>query len=348
VNSELQALKGRWDEGRELGPRVVPLGFIEGKSAFSSNFGILAATLDEAKHAVDWYATRGYPQVKLYNSIRPEWAQPLSAYAHEKGLRVGGHVPAFLRAEQAVLAGYDELNHINQVMLNFFVKREDDTRTLLRFTLVGDKAGEVALDGPKVKSFIKLLRQRGTVVDPTAGTFEALYLQRNGQPNPSLASVAEHLPVTFQRGLLSAAMDITDANAARYQRSYGAMLALIARMHHAGVPLLAGTDDFAGFALHRELELYVKAGIPAPEVLRIATLNGARFTGTLTDRGTIERGKLADLVLVDGDPTTRIEDIRRTSLVFKGGVAYAPAEIHEALGIRPFVQAPEIVKAAAK
>jgi hypothetical protein len=348
VNGELQALKERWDEGLELGPRVVPLGFIEGKSAFSSNFGILAATLDEAKRAVDWYAMRGYPQVKLYNSIRPEWAQPLAAYAHEKGLLVGGHVPAFLRAEQAVRAGYDELNHINQVMLNFFVKREDDTRTLLRFTLVGDKAGEVALDGPKVNSFIKLLRQRGTVVDPTAGTFEAMYLQRNGQPNPSLASVAEHLPVTFQRGLLSAAMDITDANALRYQRSYAAMLGLIARMHRAGVPLLAGTDDFAGFALHRELELYVKAGIPASEVLRIATVNGARYTGTLADRGTIERGKLADLVLVDGDPTSHIEDIRRTSLVFKGGVAFAPAEIHEALGIRPFVKPPEIVKAAAK
>jgi cytosine/adenosine deaminase-related metal-dependent hydrolase len=348
VNEELQALKQRWDDGRELGPRVVPLGFIEGKSAFSSSAGILAATLDEAKRAVDWYAVRGYPQVKLYNSIKPEWAQPLAAYAHQKGLRVGGHVPAFLRAEQAVKAGYDELNHINQVMLNFFVKRDDDTRTLLRFTLVGDKAGEVALDGQKVKSFIKLLRERGTVVDPTAGTFEAMYLQRNGQPNPSLAAVAEHLPVTFQRGLLAASMDITDANAQRYQRSYAAMLALIARLHRAGVPLLAGTDDFAGFALHRELELYVKAGIPAPEALRIATVNGARYTGTLADRGTIERGKLADLVLVDGDPTTDIQAIRRTSLVFKGGVAFAPAEIHEALGIRPFVKPPEIVTTAAK
>lgn len=346
VNNELLALKQRWDEGRELGPRIVPLGFIEGKSAFSSNSGILAATLDEAKRAIDWYAVRGYTQVKLYNSIRPEWAPELAAYAHGKGLRVGGHVPAFMRAEQAVRAGYDEISHINQVMLNFFVKPEDDTRTLLRFTLVGDKAGDVALDGPKLKSFISLLRQRGTVVDPTAGTFEAMFNQRNGQPNPSLASVAEHLPVTFQRNLLSATMDITDANAQRYQRSYAAMLALIARMHKAGVPLLAGTDDFAGFALHRELELYVKAGIPAPEVLRIATLNGARYTGTLADRGSIERGKLADLALVEGDPTTRIEDLRRTSMVFKGGMALFPAEIHKALGIRPFAAAPAIVKAA--
>ncbi len=347
VNSELQALKQRWDDGRELGPRVVPLGFIEGKSAYSSNTGILAATLDEATRAIDWYADRGYAQVKLYNSIRPEWAQPLAAHAHRRGLRVGGHVPAFMRAEEAVRAGYDEISHINQVMLNFFVTREDDTRTLLRFTLVGDKAGDVALDGPRVKSFIRLLRQRGTVIDPTAGTFEAAYLQRNGQPNPSLVSVAGHLPVTLQRGMRAAQMDITDANAARYQRSYAAMLALIARMHRAGVPLLAGTDDFPGFALHRELELYVKAGIPAPEVLRIATLNGARYTGTLADRGTIERGKLADLVLVDGDPTMRIEDIRRTSLVFKGGVAFAPAQIHEALGIRPFVETVAIEKAAA-
>ena len=342
VNPELLALKERFDTGTELGPRIVPLGFIEGKSPFSSSFGILADTLDDATRAVDWYAARGYRQVKLYNSIKPEWVKPLAAYAHERGMRVGGHVPAFMRAEQAVQDGFDELNHINQVMLNFFVKPDDDTRTLLRFTLVGDEALKVDLEGDRVKSFIALLRDRGTVVDATLDTFEAMFNQRNGQSNPSLEAVADHLPVALRRSVLSNSMDVNDGNADRYRRSYANMLALVGRLHEAGVPLLAGTDDFAGFALHRELELYVKAGIPAAQVLQIATYNGAKYSGTLHENGTIERGKLADLVLVDGDPVTRISDIRRVSLVLKGGVAMAPDALLNALGVSPFVPAATI------
>jgi Amidohydrolase family len=349
VNSELQALKQRFDSGSELGPRVVPLGFIEGKSAFSSNFGILAATLDDAKRAVDWYAVRGYRQLKLYNSIKPEWVQPLTAYAHERGLRVGGHVPAFMRAEEAVQGGFDEINHINQVMLNFFVKPEHDTRTLLRFTLVGDQARAVDLNGPRVKKFLALLRKHGTAVDATLGTFEAMFKQRNGQANPSLTMVADHLPVALRRAILSNSMDVNEGNAARYRQSYDHMVAFVGLLHNAGVPLLAGTDDFAGFALHREMELYVKAGIPAAQVLKIATYNGAHHTGTWFDRGSIEAGKRADLVLVDGDPSLRIEDIRRVSLVIKGGLALAPDATFDALGIKPFVvAAPIMLRTSAK
>ncbi len=347
VNVELTALKSRFDAGTELGPRVVPAGFIEGKSPFSSGFGILAATLEEAKQAVDWYAVRGYRQVKLYNSIKPDWVKPLATYAHQRGLRVAGHVPAFMRAEQAVQGGYDEINHINQVMLNFFVKPQHDTRTLLRFTLVGDEAAKVRLDGPRVQAFLRLLRQRGTVIDPTLVTFEAMFNQRSGQANPSLLTVAEHLPVSVRRAVLSNSMDVNESNAVRYRDAYANMLALVGQMHKAGVPLLVGTDDFAGFALHRELELYVKAGIPAAEVLRIATHHAARYASVLHDSGTIERGKRADLVLVDGDPTQRITDIRRVSLVIKGGLALAPDAIFEALGIKPFVPASPVVKATA-
>ena len=348
VNDELLVLKGKFDAGTELGPRVVPLGFIEGKSPFSSNSGILAASLDDAKRAIDWYAVRGYRQIKLYNSIKPEWAKPLADHAHARGLRVGGHVPAFMRAEQAVLAGYDEISHVNQAMLNFFVKPEDDTRTLLRFTLVGDRAGDVDLDGPKVKAFIALLRKHRTTLDPTLGTFESMFTQRNGEPNPSLSMVAEHLPVALRRSLLSNSMDVNEGNVARYRRSYAQMVAFIGRMHKAGVPLLAGTDSFAGFGLHRELELYVKAGIPPAEVLRIATFGAARHAGTLDQTGTIEAGKLADLVLVDGDPSQRIEDIRKISLVLKGGVALAPDAMYQALGIDPFVAAAPIVARPAR
>jgi imidazolonepropionase-like amidohydrolase len=116
------------------------------------------------------------------------------------------------------------------------------------------------------------------------------------------------------------------------------MLAMTARIWKAGIPLVAGTDAMPGFTLHRELELYVKAGIPAPEALRIATWNGAKYTRTLDRLGSITAGKLADLVLVDGDPTTNISDLRRINLVMKEGVIYYPSEIYEALGVKPFAK----------
>ena len=132
-NAVLAGLASRFDRGEMVGPRIVPAGFIEGKSDFSARNGIVVSDIDEVKKAIDWYAQRGYPQIKIYNSFRPEWVRAATEYAHKRGLRVSGHVPAFMRAEDVVRQGYDEIQHINQVFLNFFVKPTDDTRTLARF-----------------------------------------------------------------------------------------------------------------------------------------------------------------------------------------------------------------------
>jgi hypothetical protein len=348
TNAELAELRGRIERGDVLGPRVSANGFIEGKSPFSSYSDFVADSLPEALAAIDWYAAHGYRQLKLYNSIRPEWVKPMVAHARTLGLRVGGHVPAFMTAQQAVRAGYDELHHINQVTLNFLVGKGDDTRTLLRFDLPGDKAGGLKLNDRRVRDFLALLKQRGTVVDPTATTFEAQYTQRQGQPNPSYAMVAAHLPAVMQRGLLSADVDMDDAKARRWGASWKVMVELIRRMHAAGIPLVAGTDATAGFALHRELELYVQAGIPAPQALQIATWNGAKYSDRLQEIGSIERGKRADLVLVDGDPVADIRAIRRVALVIQGlgneTRALSPSALYQAMGILPFVPSAEVVR----
>ena len=141
-----------------------------------------------------------------------------------------------------------------------------------------------------------------------------------------------------QRNFRSNSFDVNEKNAEPFHRSYDKLLEMVARLYKAGIPLVAGTDALPGFALHRELELYVKAGIPATEVLKIATWNGAKYTRTLDRLGSITPGKLADLVLVDGDPTTNITDLRRINLVMKEGVIYYPSEIHEALGVKPFAK----------
>lgn len=338
-NETLAELRGRLGRHEAIGPHVVPAGFIEGKSPYNASNGILVDSLDEAKRAVDWYAQRGFPQIKIYNSFHPEWVRETAAYAHRRGLRVSGHIPAFMKAEDAVKAGYDEIQHINQVLLNFFVTPTTDTRTLARFTLIADNAGSLDLDSARVRDFISLLVEHKTVIDPTLTTFEGQFTQKPGELSPSFGMLAEHLPITLRRGLRKSESELTDAIAPRWRASYAAMLRMVGKLHAAGVPIVAGTDDFAGFTLQRELELYVKAGIAPAEALRIATWNGALYSRQISDRGSIERGKRADLILVDGDPTTNISDIRRVALVLQDGDWYNPAELYGELGITPFTPA---------
>jgi imidazolonepropionase-like amidohydrolase len=347
-NADLAELRGRIDRGELLGPRVAANGFIEGKSPFSSQADFVPDNLPDALAAIDWYAAHGYRQLKLYNSIRPEWVKPMVAHARALGLRTGGHVPAFMTARQAVEAGFDELHHINQVTLNFLVSKGDDTRTLLRFNLPGDKAADLKLNDRRTQDFLALLKKKGTVVDPTMVAFEAQYTQRQGQPNPSYAMVSANLPAVVQRALLAAEVDMDDAKARRWGASWKVMMDLLRRMHAAGIPIVAGTDATPGLALQRELELYVQAGIPAAQALKIATWNGAKHSDRLAEIGSITVGKRADLVLVDGDPVADIRAVRRVSLVLQGQGsetrALSPAALYQSVGILPFVPSAEIVR----
>lgn len=108
---------------------------------------------------------------------------------------------------------------------------------------------------------------------------------------------------------------------------------MLLMLYENGIQLVPGTDDVAGMVLHSELEAWVKAGIPASAVLSMAAVGGAQFLGLDGQQGTIAPGKLADLYLVDGDPSADIRAIRRGKLVVKGGQVYYPDEIHESLGI---------------
>ena len=345
-NKALDELRTDIDNGRLVGPRVVPAGFIEGDSPYAARLGIVVKDVDEAKAAVDWYAQRGYRQIKLYNSIRPEWVAPVASYAHARGMRVSGHIPAFMRAEEAVRAGYDEIQHINQVMLNFLVKPGDDTRTLLRFYLVGDNANQVDFDSAEAQAFFKLLVARGAAVDPTIAIHEQMFTQRQGAPNPTFGMVASHVPPTLRRLWLTNSININETNVQRFRASYDKLLELVRRLHAAGVPLVAGTDSIAGFTLHRELEIYAIAGISPGEVLQVATRDAAKIARVSDTIGVIAPGKNADLILIDEDPTRDIGAIRKISAVMKEGVLYYPAEIYEALGVARFSSPPAVTTRA--
>ena len=337
-NATLQQLIADEREGKVLSPSIVPAGFIEGESPMSARHGFVISDLDGAKQAIDWYAGHGYPQIKIYNSFPKAILRETVAYAHSRDLRVSGHIPVFLRAQEALDAGYDEIQHINQVLLNFLVKDDTDTRTLERFYLPARSVADMDFDAKPVQDFIARLARDQIVIDPTLTAFDFIR-QRAGELSPAHADVADHMPPDVRRGLKSAEFDIPDdATAMRYNKSYDKMVNFVGRMYRAGVPIVAGTDDLPGFALQRELVLYVQAGMTPAQALQVATRNGAKYSRTLDDRGTIAVGKRADLVLFDGDPTANIADVRKVALVIKNGEAYYPAEIDRALGIAPFAE----------
>jgi imidazolonepropionase-like amidohydrolase len=327
-------LRRRWDSGEQLGPRLIIAGFIDGPGPYTAPTGLKVSTREQALAAVDTYKRLGAEQIKVYSSLDPTLLPAIIERAHALGLRVSGHIPWPLTAERAVRMGMDEIQHANFVVLNF-LGDTIDTRTPARFTRPAAMAAGLDLSSPQVQQFVALLRDRHIVVDPTLNAFEGMFTARSGEVSPDFAPVADRLPVSVRRTLLTGGLPVPEGMDARYRESFRRMMELTALLHRSGVHLVAGTDALAGFQLHRELELYAQAGIPPADVLYIATLGAAQVMKRDAQLGTIVPGKLADVVLVDGDPTVRISDIRRTRLVVKDGVVYEPDRLYAAIGVAP-------------
>jgi imidazolonepropionase-like amidohydrolase len=292
-------------------------------------------TAEQAVQDVDWYADHGYAQIKIYSSVKPELVPIIADRAHARGLRVSGHVPAFMSARQFVEGGADEIQHINFIELNFLFPEVKETRNRDRFIKVAEHARDFTPNKPEVSEFIAFLKQHHTVLDPTMDAFEGLFCGNPAVVMPGLEDITPRFPPQVRRQLLSGALEVPKDKEAAYHEAFPAMLRLLKALHDAGITIIPGTDNLAGYMLHHELELYVRAGIPAAEVLRMATLTPALVMGVNKDRGVIAAGKLADMVLIDGDPTQDIRDINKIKTVIKGGKVYDPAAIEKALGIAP-------------
>jgi imidazolonepropionase-like amidohydrolase len=348
-NAMLDALIRQMEAGVIAGPHVVRSGFIEGKSPFNATIGILVDSQESALDAVRWYGARGYWQIKIYSSMNPAWVPAMAREAHSLGMRVAGHIPAFSTADDMIAAGYDELTHINQFMLGWVIKPDEDTRTLFRLTAL-KRLGSLDLQSAPVQHTINSMVERKLAIDPTLGIHEALTLRRDGQIPPGDVDYFEHLPIARRRDEMKALVDTSaPGDDKAYRDAYVKLLGTVRMLHERGVFMVFGTDMGGSFTYHRELELYQTVGMTPAEILKRATLDSARYVGQDQRMGSIQKGKLADFFLIPGNPLKDLKAVKTISMVVKDGVFYYPSEVYPKLGIRPFVQAPAVTvpKAAA-
>ena len=312
-----------------LGPDVTIIsGFIDKAGEFAAPTGTLIKSLEEGLKAIEEYKAKGYDQIKLYSSIEPGWVKPMADKAHSLGMRVCGHIPAFMTASQAVDAGYDEVTHINMLVLNFFGDTVD-TRSMGRFFLPGRKGYTIDVKGAAAQNFIRQLKDKHIVFDPTLCVFEEMYIDLPGHISRKYAPIAAYLPAEVKRGAMSGGFIDKDSLIDIYARSFINMESILKELYDNGLTILSGTD---GGILQHELELYSKSGIPNAEVLRMATWYPAKVSGRDSLLGSIEANKMANLVLIEGNPLRNMQDIRKIYVTIKGGEIYWPKAIYGDFG----------------
>ncbi|MFO1413905.1 MAG: amidohydrolase family protein [Burkholderiales bacterium] len=320
IDALTRARRERRAAGKLLFPHVHASTLIDGKGPNAAQYARVVTSRDEAVAAVRKVKAEGQAAVKIYGTFDPAWVRDTAAEAHRLGLHVHGHLPAGMRTSEAIAAGYDEITHI------YFVAMEampgpvvDHSNGIERFQGVGRYMKDVDLDAEPVRSLVATMAQRRIAVDPTLVVAEALFVPEDGDLSPAYAPYLGTLPPAVERGFRQGGFKPAEGTTrADFRASYGKLLHLVGLLHRAGVPIVAGTDG-SGIELVRELELYVEAGFTPAEALAAATLVPARMVGVDRRTGSIAVGKDADLVLIEGDPSRTIGDLRQTRVVMMDG-----------------------------
>jgi imidazolonepropionase-like amidohydrolase len=330
------ALRQAIQSGRGLGPQLLLAGLVDGVGPNAIG-PIRVKAPEEALSVVNRFKQAGFEQVKIYNSVKPELVPVITAEAHRLGMTVTGHVPEGMDAFQAVEAGMDQINHIAfipPVMLSendrIRLERLSGDDVLLRLSSM---VSAVRLDSAEAKQAVQFFKDHATVIDPTLSGFE-LMVHTKSTPvaafEPGIAKVAPELaPHLNNTGMPS-------DQARPHQKAFRNALSIVGALHSVGVPIVAGTDEVVpGHSLHRELELYVQAGFTPMEAIQAATIVPARAMKLDNEVGTIESGKRADLIIVDGNPLENISNIRKVKTVISNGRRYECAKLWESVGFKP-------------
>ena len=314
--------------GRGLGPRLLLAGIVDGSGPLA--LGVARVdTLEQARMWTDKYHDAGFQQMKIYSSVKLEELKTVAEEAHRLGMTVTGHVPEGLDAYQTVDAGQDQINHIEYIADIMIPPLPGNANTLDRLKARGD----IDLNSPEAQKAIAFLVQHRTVVDPTLSIFEFFTANTSKPPisiEPGIAKVAPELAA-----ILSGTSPPSPA-APLIEKMFQKEVAIVGALHHAGVLIVAGTDqNVPGHSLYREIELYVQAGFTPMEAIQAATIVPARVMGLDKELGTVEAGKRADIVLVDGNPLESIHNIRKVEFVITNGTMYNSAELWRSVGFKP-------------
>jgi imidazolonepropionase-like amidohydrolase len=319
-NALTLARAARRAKGELLSPKVYPSVLIDGAGPNTAQAASVAGSQEQALGIVRKAQADGFIAIKIYGSFNPAWVKATAAEAHRLGLHVHGHLPAGMRPSEAIDAGYDEVTHIYFVMMQAMPDSVvAHSNGIERFQGTGRYAKDVDLNADPMRALIAKMAQRKITVDPTLVVAESLFVPENGDLSPAYAPFVGTLPPSVERGFRQGGFSVPpDLQRADFRASFAKLEELVGALHKAGVPIVAGTDG-SGMELVRELELYVDAGFTNSEALASATIAPAHLVGADSRTGSIAVGKGADLVLVDGDPSKRIGDLRHTRIVMMDG-----------------------------
>jgi imidazolonepropionase-like amidohydrolase len=321
------AIQRMIQEGKLIGPDMdVTAPYIERKGYDIPSINIIKDAKD-ASATVDFWADRGCTSFKMYVHARKEDLAAVVKEAHKRNLKVTGHIGTITYREAAEL-GIDNLEHGFMASSDFDpAKKEDETNT------ADERMSRQKMDENSVemKSLIQFLIKKKVAITSTLPVFEPSTNREiilGGGEDALLPEVKEMVTARWQR---SQGKD--SASLLLFRKE----LAWEKQFYDAGGLLVCGTDPtgagrtIAGYGSRREIELLVEGGFTALQAIKIATLNGAIYLEKDKMIGTIETGKNADLVLIDGDPEKDIHDIRKTAIVFKNGIGFDSKKIFESV-----------------
>lgn len=313
----INAIQKAIDDGSGIGPHILKAGIIDGKGPEA--LGIVQAdTKEEAVAAVDRYKQNGFVQIKIYGSVKPVIVKVICDEAHRVGLTVTGHIPTGMTLMQGVDSGMDMINHVQYVARVMKINRTEGT---IDFT-----------DSTNVAVF-NFIKSHHVVVDPTLGVFELGFRSLKDSITdiePNFATLPEPMkPLFINTGTSDSAMVL------RGKMVMKAFKEITGSLYKDSITIVAGTDmGFPGYSLFRELELYVDAGLTPMQAIETATITPAKVMKIDVTEGSVNIGKSADIIIVNGNPLQNIRNIRKVETVIKDGNIYDPVQLHKIAGFQ--------------
>jgi amidohydrolase family protein len=313
----INAVQRAIDENRGVGPHILKAGIIDGTGPYSLGI-IQAETKEEAIAAVQRYKDNGFVQIKIYSSVKPAIVKAICEEAHHLGLTVTGHIPIGMTLIQGVDSGMDMVNHVQYVYSQ--LKKNNDGKS-------------IDFSDPANLAVFDFLKTHHVTIDPTLGVYEMSYRSlKDSITNiePAFASLPEPMKPLFLNTGVS-----TDKDVARGKIMMEEFKQIVHILSQDSITIVAGTDQgFPGLSLDRELELYVSCGLTPMQALRAATIVPATAMKMEKISGSVETGKKADLIIVNGDPLSNIRNIRNVETVIKDGDLYDPGVLHRLAGFQ--------------